>query len=129
MKLSEFQSVSVIVTVVVFHTLEVVTLAIQFPVSQVSPLGIPKFNTAALLVQLLVTVALLQAGNVVVFQTDIVAALQVAQVSPLGIVKSNTALVVVPLFTTLAEVQAHQVVVLHTVIVAAVPGSHFRLEY
>ena len=88
-----------------------------------------KSNTAALLVQVLVTVALVQGFPVVVFPTVIVAALQAAQVSPLGIVKSNTALVVVPLFTTLAEVQAHQVVVLHTVIVAAVPGSHFRLEY
>lgn len=129
MKLSEFQSVSVIVTVVVFHTLEEVTLAIQFPVSPVLPFGIVKLNTAADEVQELLTEALVPGFPVVVVQTDIVAALQVAQVSHLGIVKSNTALVVVPLFTTLAEVQAHQVVVLQTVIVAAVPGSPFRFLY
>jgi hypothetical protein len=46
---------------------------------QLSHLGIPKFNTAALLVHTFVTVAELQAGSVVVVQTVIVAAAPSAQ--------------------------------------------------
>jgi hypothetical protein len=50
--------------------------------SPLSPLGIVKSNTAALEVQLLVTLAELQAAQVVVDHTVIVAAVPVAQVSP-----------------------------------------------
>lgn len=90
--------VSVIVTVVVFHALELVTLAIQFPVGHVSPvshLGIPKLNTAAEEVPLLVTVALSQASKVVVVPTLIVAANPVSHLSPF---KSTLALVRVTTF-------------------------------
>lgn len=57
-------SVKSIVTVVIFPDLELVTLDIQFPVSPVahlSPFGIVKSNTAAELVPLFVTEALVHA--------------------------------------------------------------------
>lgn len=134
-KLSLFPLVSVMVTVVVFQTLELVILAIQFQVAHVSPvshLGIPKLNTAADEVQLLVTVALSQASKVVVVQTLIVAACQLVPSAPLGIVKFKTAALLVQELVTEAEVHAAHVVVDPTHTVAALPVSHFspfRLEY
>ena len=127
--------------------------------AHVAHCGIPKLNTAADDVQLLVTVAELHGDRVVVVQAVIVAAAQSAQSFPsaqslpsshfahCGIVKSNTAAELVQELTTLAELQAAQVVVLPTVIVAAVQsvqsfpslpsahgaqgvqGSHFRFLY
>jgi len=97
-----------------------------------SPLGIPKLRIASVLVHTLVTVALLQAGNVVVVQIAIVAHGQVAPVSHSGIPKSNTAALEVQELTTVTELQAGNVDTLPTAIVAAVPGfpcSHFRFEY
>lgn len=100
-----------------------------------------KSNTAALLVQVLVTVALVQGFPVVVFPTVIVAAAQSSQsvqAIHCGILKSNTAFVDVQLFTTVAELQAAQVDTLPIVIVAAAqscqscqgfPCSHFRFLY
>ena len=127
--------------------------------AHVAHCGIPKLNTAADDVQLLVTVAELHGDRVVVAQAVIVAAAQSAQSFPsaqslpsshfahCGIVKSNTAAELVQELTTLAGLQAAQVVVLPTVIVAAVQsvqsfpslpsahgaqgvqGSHFRFLY
>lgn len=74
--------VSVIVTVVIFQLLELVILAIQFQVAQVAHCGIVKSNTAALLVQELVTLAFVQGFQVVVLQTVIVAAAQSCQSVP-----------------------------------------------
>lgn len=114
---------------------------------QLSPLGIPKLKTAALLVPTFVTVAELQAGSVVVVQTVIVAAAQsfpscqsapAAQVAHSGIPKSKTAADDVQELVTVAKLPAGRVETLPTVIVAAdpsapgVPGSpcsHFRFEY
>lgn len=108
---------------------------------QLSPLGIPKLKTAALLVQTFVTVALLQAGSVVVVQTVIVAAAQsvpslpsfqsvqslpsapAAQVAHSGIPKLRTAADDVQELVTVAELQAGRVETLPTVIVAAAPSS------
>lgn len=92
---------------------------------QESPLGIPKLRIASWLVHTFSTVALLQAGSVVVVHTVIVAAAQSfqsvhgVQATHCGIVKSNTAALDVQLFTTVAELQAAQVDTLPTVIVAA----------
>jgi hypothetical protein len=100
-KLLLSQLVSVIVTVVVFQALELVILAIQFhvaPVSPVSHLGIPKLNTAAEEVPLLVTVALSPASKVVVVPTVIVAAAPADPGSPLSPFKSTLALVRVTTF-------------------------------
>jgi hypothetical protein len=114
---------------------------------QLSPLGIQKLRIASWLVHTLVTVALLQAGSVVVVQTVIVAAAPSAQSSQgshlahCGIVKSNTAADDVQELVTLALLHGVPVVVLHTVIVAAAPSSqsvhgvhgspfsHFRFLY
>ena len=85
-----------------------------------------KSNTAALLVQLFTTLALVPASPVVVLPTLIVAALQVAPVSPfapLGIVKLNTAAPLVHELVTDALVPGSQVVVVQTLIVAAAPVS------
>lgn len=74
----------VISTVVTFQALELVTQAIQFQVAHVShlsPLGIPKSNTAALQVQVLLTVAQHHASNVVVVQALTVAAVPVSHLS------------------------------------------------
>ena len=134
-KLELSQSVSVIVTVVVFHTLELVTLEIPLPVF---PLGIVKLNTAALLVPELVTLALVPAAHVDVVPTAIVAAAQSlpsAQSLPAthsGIVKLNTAALDVPELVTVALEPGAPVVTVPTVIVAAVQGSPcspFRLLY
>jgi hypothetical protein len=82
--------VQVISTVVIFQAFVEVTQAIQFQaghvhqvaqVSPLSPFGIPKLNTAALLVHELLTVAQHQASNVVVVHTLTVAAAHVAHVS------------------------------------------------
>ena len=71
----------VISTVVIFQAFVEVTQAIQFQAGQVhhvahishlSHFGIPKFNTAASQVQVLVTVAEHQASKVVVVHTIIV---------------------------------------------------------
>ena len=103
------------------------TSPLQVPESH---FGIPKFNTAALLVHTFVTVAELHGDNVVVVQTVIVAAAQSfqsahgVQATHCGIVKSNTAALDVQLFTTVAELQAAQVDTLPTVIVAAEPSAH-----
>ena len=86
---------------------------------QLSPLGIPKFNTALVLVQELVTVAELPAGRVVVVPTATVAHAQVSHLAHCGIVKSNTAADDVQELVTLALLQAGSVVVVQTVIVAA----------
>ena len=80
----EHPLVSHIVTVVTFQALELSTQAIQFQVAQVShlsPLGIPKLNTAALQVQLLLTVAQHHASNVVVVHALTVAAVPVSHLS------------------------------------------------
>ena len=117
------------VTVVVFHTLELVILAIQFHVFH---LGIPKLKTAALEVPELVTVAELHGDNVDVVHAVIVAAAQSVQAVHCGILKSNTAAVDVQELVTVAELQGVQVDTVPTVIVAAVHGSPcspFRLEY
>ena len=88
-----------------------------------------KSNTAALDVQLLVTLALLPAAQVVVLPTVIVAAAQSSPSSQgshlahCGIVKSNIAADDVQELTTLALLHGVPVVVLHTVIVAAAPSS------
>lgn len=98
-----------------------------------SPLGIVKSNTAALVLHELVTLAEVQAPHVVVDHTVIVAAVQVSPLAPFGIVKSNTAAAVVQELVTLAEVHGSHVVVVHTVTVAAAhvahvsPLSHFRV--
>ena len=138
---STVELVSVIVTVVIFQLLELVILAIQFQVAPVAHCGMVKSNTAALLVQVLVTVALVQGFPVVVFPTVIVAAAQSSQsvqAIHCGILKSNTAFVDVQLFTTVAELQAAQVDTVPIVIVAAAqscqscqgfPCSHFRFLY
>ena len=112
-----------------------------------SPLGIQKFNTAALEVPTFVTVAELPGDRVVVVPTVIVAAAPSAQSEPsapgvpvahCGIEKFNTAALLVPEFVTVAEEPGAHVVTVPTVIVAAVqsaPGvhgshcSHLRLEY
>lgn len=97
----------------------------MLPVSPLSHFGIVKSRTAALLVQLFTTLALVPASQVVVLHTLIVAALQVDHVShlsPLGIVKLNTAAELVQELVTDAEVQASPVVVVPTVIVAAAPS-------
>ena len=126
------------VTVVVLPALELVILAIQFPVAQVCHLGIPKLSTAADEVPLLVTVASSQASNVVVVPTVIVAASQSVpscpsvQATHSGMLKFNTAAVDVQELVTVAELQGVQVDTVPTVIVAAVHGSPcspFRLEY
>lgn len=88
------------------------------PVSHLLHLGTQKLNTAALLVQELLTVALQPASRVVVVPTAIVAALPVSHLSHFGIQKSNTASAQVPVFVTVAEHPASKVVVDHTVIVA-----------
>jgi hypothetical protein len=59
--------------VVVVPTLIVAAVQVS-PVSHLSPLGMLKLNTASLVVQTFVTLALDQAGRVVVVQASIVAA-------------------------------------------------------
>lgn len=92
-----------------------------------------KSNTAALVVQLLVTLAEVQAFPVVVDHTVIVAAVHVSHFAHLGIVKSNTAAAEVQELVTLASVHGFPVVVVPTAIVAAAhvfqvsPLSHFRV--
>ena len=80
----------------------------------------------------MVTVALLQAGSVVVVHTVIVAAAPSAQscqsahgvpVAHSGIPKFKTAALVVQELVTVAELQAGRVETLPTVIVAAAPSS------
>ena len=96
-----------------------------------SPLGIQKFNIAALEVPTLVTVAELHGDSVVVVPTVIVAAsqsapsapsAQFAHVSPCipcGIVKFNTAADDVPVLVIATLVPAAHVVTVPTVIVPA----------
>lgn len=72
--------------VVVLHTV-IVAASQVFPLSPLSHFchsGITKSNTAALLVQLLVTLAAVQGCQVVVVQAVIVAAVQVSPLSPLS---------------------------------------------
>jgi len=117
--------VHVISTVVTFPAFVDVTQAIQFPVSPLSPFGISKSKTAAVLVPVLVTLALHPASIVVVVPAAIVAAVHGhhwSPLSPFGIVNSRTASSVVPLLVTHAHVPAAPVVVLQTQTVAAVPG-------
>lgn len=101
--------------------------------AQLSPLGIQKLRIASWLVHTLVTVALLQAGSVVVVHTVIVAAAQSfpscqsapgAQVAHSGIPKFKTAADDVQELVTVAELQAGRVDTLPTVIVAAEPSAH-----
>lgn len=66
--------VSCNVTVVTFPALLQVTHAIPFPVSPLSPFGISKSKTAAVLVPVLLTFALHPASSVVVVPAAIVAA-------------------------------------------------------
>jgi hypothetical protein len=108
-------------------------LTSQLPV-QDSPLGIQKFNIAALEVPTLVTVAELHGDSVVVVPTVIVAASQSApsapsaqsaqgvqgsHCTPCGIVKFNTAADDVPVLVIATLVPAAHVVTVPTVIVPA----------
>ena len=114
------------------------TSQLQLPDSH---LGIPKFNTAALEVPTLVTVAELHAGRVVVVPTVIVAASQSSQsvqgvpATHCGMEKFNTAALDVHTLVTVAELPAAQVDTVQTVIVAAaqsapgVPGFHRSVPY
>ena len=123
----------------VFQLFVAVTLEIQFPSSpsshgsHLSPAGIVKFNTAALLVPLFVTLASVHGSHVVVVQISIVALSPSSQSSQsshgshfahAGITNFKTASELEPTFSTLADVQAAHVTVLHTVIVAASHWSH-----
>ena len=97
------------------------------------PCGIQKFNTAALDVPTLVTVAELHGDSVVVVPTVILAAAQsapsapsaqgaqVSHCTPCGIVKFNTAAVDVPVLVIATLVPAAPVVTVPTVIVPAGP--------
>ena len=105
-------------------------LTSQLPV-QDSPLGIQKFNIAALDVPTLVTVAELHGDSVVVVPTVIVAASQSApsaqsaqgvqgsHCTPCGIVKFNIAADDVPVLVMATLVPAAHVVTVPTVIVPA----------
>jgi hypothetical protein len=88
------------------------------------PAGTVKLNTAAELVPLFVTLALVPGSPVVVVPTATVAAVPVAPVDPVrpaGIEKLNTAADDVPPLTTVALLPGAPVATEPTAIVAAVP--------
>lgn len=94
--------------------------------SHFAPLGIVKFNTAALQVQVLVTQAQVPDSHVVVVHTVIVAAAPSSHFAPCGMVKSNIAAQQVPELHTHTLVHGSHVVTQPTSIVAALPVSHFK---
>ena len=71
--------------------IDIVPLGHWHPISHLSPFGIQKFNTASLLLPLLLTPAQLPAGRVTVLPTLTVAAFPSSHLTHFGIVKSNTA--------------------------------------
>lgn len=93
--------------------------------SHLDHLGIVKFNTAAELVQLLVTQAHVHGSPVVVVHVVTVAAVQSSHLIHCGIVKLSTAAQVVPELVTQTSVHAAHVVTQPTSTVAAAHVSHF----
>lgn len=129
----------VISTVVIFQAFVEVTQAIQFQaghvhhvaqVSHLSHFGIPKLNTAASHVQLLLTVAQHQASNVVVVHMLTVAHGQVAHVSPFKQVLASANVTTHPLVSVksiLFQLKAAAHILGHVAHVHPVsPLSHLR---
>ena len=126
-------------TVVIFQAFVELTQAIQFQAGQVhqvahvshlSHFGIPKLNTAALLVHELLTVAEHHASSVVVVPTLIVAAAQVAHVSHFKHVLAPTKAKLQP-FVSVNSISSPLKAAAHTLahvdpVLPVSPLSHFK---